>query len=137
MERRRLLPLFALLLGACGGFVHDETLAGPWRLVAVDRQEDMMLCRSIEGGGCAGDGLPGPRIIAAGADERHVVVIRRAPSSDARTGGSADEYYYLIRTSDEATRGGSLHGPFDVAQFAAEKARLGLPEFSRVFLPPA
>lgn len=130
--RRRLIPIFALLLGACGGFVHDETLAGPWRLVAVDRQEDMILCRSIEGGSCAGDGLPGPRIIAAGADERHVVVIRRAPS-----GRSADEYYFLIRASDEATRGGTLHGPFDASQFAVEKARLGLPEFSRVFLPPA
>lgn len=39
----------AIPLSVAGcGFVRDEILVGPYRLVAVDISEDMSLCRSVE-----------------------------------------------------------------------------------------
>ena len=136
-----ILPL-ALLASACGpfwGFVHDEHLAGPYRLVATDSDEQMSLCRSAPNGGgdCFGDGLPGQTIFAAGADERYIVVGRHP--HDFITGnsppGATTEFYYVIRTPDEAERGpyGHVRGPFTEQQFENEKRRLNLPEFTRVF----
>jgi len=58
-----------LALAACGnGFVHDEGLSGPYRLVAIDVMEQMSLCRDVgRSGDCAGDGLGGEEIIRRAA----------------------------------------------------------------------
>jgi hypothetical protein len=132
--------LVLLSLVACSpfsGFVHDETLERPYRLVAVDADEDMGLCRSPEGvTDCFGDGLPGPTVFAAGADARYVVIARHPREWPAPPDRSVSEFYYLIRTPDEAARGlpqQNVRGPFTEAQFGEHKRRLRLPEFSTVF----
>ena len=135
--RRIALTIATIALGGCfpfGGLVHQEQLAGPYELWATDTMEDMILCRSI-GDGCVGDGLPGDTIFAAGADERFIVLARHPrewPDAPDRT---VTEYYYLIRSPDDAERGpyGRVRGPFDEARFEAEKRNLGLPDFSRTF----
>lgn len=149
---RGVAAILALLaLNGCmpfSGLVYDETVAGPYRLVAVDTMEDMVLCRSIEGnsGDCVGDGLPEPTVFAAGANDRFIAFARH-PRGEFTVGsgnetvsisqGPVDstvtEYYYLIRNrNDEGGPYGNVRGPFDERDFAAETRRLGLPAFSIV-----
>jgi len=135
--RRAALALSTALLAGCfpfSGLVHREALAGPYELWAIDTMEDMILCRSI-GDGCVGDGLPGDTIFAAGADERFIVLARHPREWPNDPDRSVTEYYYLIRSPDDAERGpyGRVRGPFDEQQFEAETRRLGLPGFSRTF----
>ncbi|QAY75188.1 hypothetical protein [Sphingosinicella sp. BN140058] len=102
----------------------------------MDVREDVLLCRSLEEGGCAGDGLGGDTLFAAGASDRFITlaVHQRTwprPKDLART-----DDHYLIRSPDEAADGGrcaTLECPFDERTFANEKRRLGMPEFARVF----
>ena len=56
-----------LCLTGCGnGFVWDEVLDGPYRLVAIDISEDMSLCRSVDTSGtCVGGGLPDATVFQA------------------------------------------------------------------------
>ncbi|RYY87319.1 MAG: hypothetical protein EOO15_12245 [Chitinophagaceae bacterium] len=121
------------------GFVHDEPLGGPWRLIAVDAREDMMICRSVDEseGDCAGDMLGGPTIFAAGIDEKYVVYARHPQKWPAPPDRAVSEYYYVIRSPMEGhpagLNGGKVQGPFDEVQFGAESKRLGLPPLSRVF----
>ena len=127
-----------LLLAGCwsfAGFVYDERLAGPYRLVAVDTMEQMILCRDMGGGDCAGDGLPDETIFAAGADDRFIVLARHPRTWPDPPDRTVTEYHYVIRVPDEAERGpyGRVRGPFDETQFEAETRRLGLPGFSRTF----
>jgi len=136
----RLVPtLAAVALAGCWplpqGFVHDETVAGPYRLVAVDSMEQMLLCRSFEGSNdCMGDGLPGETIFAAGADDRHLVLARHPREWPSPPDRRVTEYYYIVRAPDEARNGPrAVRGPFTAEQFGREKVRLHLPEFSRTF----
>jgi hypothetical protein len=131
------VPLLLSLL-ACfpfGGLVHREHVAGPYVLWATDTMEDMILCRSIEGSACVGDGLPGATIFAAGADERFIVLARHPSEWPDPPNRQVTEYYYIIRQPDETERGpyGHVRGPFDADQFGTESRRLRLPTFSRVF----
>jgi hypothetical protein len=132
----------ALGLGGCWqSFVHDETLDGPYRLVAVDVMDDMVLCWSAPDDHevCSEDGLPGGKVVAAGANKRFVVAARRpnlAPFGEPPRFGSNIEYYYVIRTADEAVRPPEpkqIIGPLTGNQFAGAKRSLGLPDFSRKF----
>ena len=127
---------FAMSTAACGnGFVHDEKLTGPYHLVAVDEMGQMSLCRELDDGNCAGDGLPDETVFAAGADQRFVTLARHPRKWPDPADRSTTEYYYLIRTSTEA-RGlppENVKGPLTQQQFELEKRRLGLPDFSRVF----
>ena len=72
----------------------------------------------------------GAYVEAAGADERFVVVAQR-PGSD---GGGPTRYYYFARVPEETRGWGNnperIVGPLDEQEFAAAKARLGLPEFT-------
>ncbi len=134
----------AVGLAACipfSGFVYDQRLGGPYRLVAVDSMEDMGVCRDFpgeRGGDCIGDGLPGPTVFAAGIDDHHLVIARvvhepfmREPSPNE----GAIEYYYVIRAPDEAQRfdADNVIGPLSRSEFLLAKDRLGLPEFSHEF----
>ncbi len=128
------IGLSALLVSACwpfAGFVHDERLDGPWRLVAVDVISEMMLCRSVDPFGCVGDGLPGPTVFAAGWDERYIVVAAHENDFHRR---ETPAHYYIVRVRDDPWEGASIvKGPFLSAEFVREKRRLNLPEFSVVF----
>lgn len=121
----------SVLLAACSsGFTHDETLDGPYRLVAVDTEEDMMLCRSLPSGDCVGDGLPGPTVFAADWSSRYIVV---AVHPEANRG--ITEFYYVARSPDDERRflPQAVKGLFDQVRYEKEKARLHLPSFTRVF----
>ena len=132
------LAVAASLLIGCwpfGGLVYREEVAEPYELWAVDSMDDMMLCRAMGDGGCVGDGLPGATIFAAGASNRFVVIARHPRDWPNPPNRAVSEYYYLMRTPQDAERGpyGNLRGPFTLEQFEREKQRLDLPEFSRVF----
>src|SRR5215468_380746 len=71
------LALVFCLAGCGSGFVCDILLDGPYRLVAVDLAEDMMLCRSIgTKGDCVGGELPGATIYQAGYNANYIVLAR-------------------------------------------------------------
>lgn len=119
------------------GFLHDERLDGPWRLVAIDAREDMILCRRLSGSHCVGDRLHGPTVYAAGIDHRFVVYARHPATFPDPPRRDVSEYYYVIRTRADDEPGGlrpeNVKGPFNEAAFEAERRRLDLPAFSRVF----
>jgi hypothetical protein len=133
--------LFSLLTCVAGcspsGFAHDEPLVGPYRLVAVDADAEMGICWSVpkSDGDCVGDGLPTDTVYAAGYDERYLVAAVHPTARGKPINKSETNYYYVIRTSEEQSRFplGQIRGPLNQTQYEAAKAKLNLPEFSRVF----
>ena len=126
----------AILLCVAGcGFVTDEVLDGPYRLVAVDIRADMSLCRSIGAdGGCSGDGLPGPTVFQAGANSQYIVLARHPSPRNGKPDRSITEFYYIVRQADErdVRKRVPVMGPFNEFEYQQEKRRLQLPEFSKV-----
>ncbi|MDA9546649.1 MULTISPECIES: hypothetical protein [unclassified Bradyrhizobium] len=125
----------SLCLTGCG-FVQDEAVDGPYRLVALDVDEDMMLCRSIgTDADCVGDGLPGPTVFQAGANARYIVFARHPRKRGEQPNRSVTEFYYIAREANErdVLVQVSVSGPFNEAEWQEEKRRLQLPEFSKVF----
>jgi hypothetical protein len=123
-------------VAACG-FVRDEALDGPYRLVAIDIPEDMSLCRSIgTEGHCVGDGLPGPTVFQAGSNSQYIVFARHPRRREEAPNRSVTEFYYITRKANEwdVVMPVSVSGPFNEFEFQQEKQRLQLPEFSRVFV---
>jgi hypothetical protein len=128
--------LASLLFVAGCGFVRDEVLDGPYRLVAVDVPDDMMLCRSIgKEGDCLGDGLPGPTVFQAGSNSQYIVLARHPRQGHEGPNRSVTEFYYILRQANEwdAVKPVSVIGPLNELDYQQEKRRLQLPEFSRVF----
>lgn len=139
-ERRRcplLLPGLvgaALLLSGCD-VIGDEPLSEPYRFLAIDFSDNMVVCRSTPGGGCVGEYLPRPTVFAAGANARYVVIARRLANANGQnTNLGVTEYYYVVRrAADDFQRQEDLTGPLTRAEFDAATKRLNLPGFSRVF----
>lgn len=125
------------LAGCLGGwgFAHDQPLIGPYRLVAVDVREDMIVCRGLASGDCVGDGLPGATVFAAGGNERYLVIARHPREFPQPADRTVTEYYFAERSADEGQPGArpTVHGPFDRTAFAAQRRRLGLPSFTVLF----
>jgi hypothetical protein len=124
-----------LCLAGCG-FVRDEVLDGPYRLVAVDIPEDMALCRSIgTEGDCVGDGLPGPTLFQAGSNSQYIVFARHPRQREEASNRSVSEFSYISRQANErdVRTPVSVSGPFNEFEYQQEKRRLQLPEFNRVF----
>lgn len=124
----------SLLISGCFGFAHDEVFVGPYRLVAVDADEDMSICFSLADGSCVGDGLPGPTVFAAGFDDKYLVAAVHPPGAEGGPDRSTTHYYYIVRSSTSGTlpRNGTV-GPLNEAQFTGETTRLHLPNFTRTF----
>jgi hypothetical protein len=126
---RYLVPVLALLACACDRAVEVDH---PFYLMFIEDSRDVALFRCPErpGQGCAIDGLPGPRVVAAGADERFVVVAQQ-PVAEA---GGETRYYYFARVPQESRGWGNnperIVGPLDEATFDAAKVRLRLPDFT-------
>jgi hypothetical protein len=123
--QRRLLAgslLIAVTVVACG-FVHDQTIDGPYRLVAIDVEEQMDVCYSIQDA-CVG--RIGETVFAVGHDASYIVAARHPANNRKVT-----EYFYLTRSMDGpiADPSASVHGPFDAGEFEAERVRLRLPSF--------
>lgn len=130
--------LVILALAGCFAFaVYDEKLDGPYRLVATDTMDDMVLCWSDGSDLC--EGIVQDKVIAAGANERFVVVAREVnlePFGEPPRYARDLEYYYVVRTRDEAFRSplsNNLIGPLTKSRFAQSKRKLNLPDFSREF----
>ena len=131
--------LWGLLVGACDT-VYDRDLDGPYRLQAIDTMESMAVLWEIPGGGLVGDGLPGPTVIAFGQDSKYLVAkvhpeFCKSIDRNCTAHGmnrSVTDFWYVVRAKDEHQRlpYAGIKGPFSEAAFAAEKRRLGLPEFT-------
>jgi hypothetical protein len=122
--RSRALPPILLILSSCG-FVHDESIDGPYRVVAVDIDSQMDVCYQIPDG-CVGR-IP-ETVFAVGSDAKYIVAARH-PNSDR----SKTEYYYLIRALDSpvADPSASVRGPFSAEAFSGERVKLALPQLTR------
>jgi hypothetical protein len=123
--RRQLLAgslLIAVTVAACG-FVHDQTIDGPYRLVAIDVEEQMDVCYSIQDA-CVG--RIGETVFAVGHDASYIVAARHPANNRKVT-----EYFYLVRSMDGpiVDPSASVRGPFDAGKFDAERVRLRLPSF--------
>lgn len=127
---RPLLPVLALALAGCER--RSVEVDHPFYLMFIEDPREVALFRCPDGPGlgCAIDGLPGPRVVAAGADERFVVVAQR-PGPDA---GGPTLYFYFARVAEETSGWGNnperIVGPLDEESFAAAKARLRLPDLT-------
>ena len=91
MHQALVLVLFTIPLGACG-FVHDERIDGPYRLVAIDVSEEMAICYEIENG-CIGR-IP-ETVYAVGFDTKYLVAARHP---------NAASLFTLWSTSEEASQ---------------------------------
>jgi hypothetical protein len=136
-RRSKLPPIIALpvllLLSGCDT-AYEETLVGRYKLLAIDIHENMQLCWALDSGTCASDGLPGRTVFAAGFDDRYVVTAVHPDGA----GGTITQFFYVIRDrqnedDDWGMPYGGVKGPFDQSEYEAEKSRLNLPEFSRIF----
>lgn len=133
MNRSSLLWSLALValpvLAACGQKAPpDEPLVGPYSLHArADPAERIVCIQRAES--CVQDVLPGPTVAAVGFDQRHLVIVRAPP------GGGAEEYFYVVRHPEEQSALGAeaVHGPLTAEAFAAEQAKLRLPQVSQRF----
>lgn len=134
MKLRGLL-LAALVLAGCGGPAHRERLSGPYLLQAIDSREDMAIVLDLGGGATVGDGLPRATVFATGADARYVVAARHPNDIGKTDDHLVTEYWYVVRSPEEFSGRvpQGIVGPLTEAEFAAAKARLNLPEFTRVF----
>lgn len=115
-----------MMLPGCG-FVHDEKLAGPYRLNAVDIMTDMSVSYDLGNGSTVGR-IPST-VFAAGFDSRYIVA-KQHPNDDR----TITNFYYLEIAKDSmyADPSASVTGPLTEKQFAAKQSELNLPAFSRV-----
>lgn len=124
-----LLAAVASVTGACDRQIEVDH---PFYLMTIDSPPEYALFRCPQGRdqGCAIDGLPEPRVIAAGANENFVAVARLPlPEGSGPIG-----YYYFARVPNETSGWGAnperIVGPLDEAAFSEAKSRLGLPELT-------
>lgn len=117
---RAIFILVALLGAACEPQFTE--VDHPFYLGYIEDPGEIALFRCPTGvdGSCAIDGLPGPGVIAAGADRRFVVV-----QSDLG-------YYYFERVPQETGGWGNnperIVGPLSEADFAVAREKLRLPD---------
>jgi len=114
----------ALLYGC--GFVHDETLVGPYRLNAVDTSSQMSVAYDLGNGSAIG--RISETVFAVGWDSRYIVAKQHPNNNRAVT-----NFYYLEIAKDSAYAdpSASVTGPLTAQEFAAKQAELKLPSFSR------
>ena len=115
----------AALLSGCG-FVHDEHLVGPYRLIAVDVYEQMNLSYSLDSGNAVGR-IP-ETVFAVGWDD-HYIVAKRHPHNDR----AVTQFFYLdiARDNKYADPRTSVVGPLTESDFRIKQAQLHLPHFRR------
>lgn len=86
---------------------------GNYRVYARPHSRAIIMGYHFGDGGVLG--LSEPTVIAAGADDKHVVFqVNEA------------DYFYIVRESDVE---GTTHGPFDKNTFAAQSKESSLPPF--------
>ena len=120
------MTLMSVLLVSGCGFVHDEHITGPYRLIAVDVDDQMSISYDLEDGSAAG--RIDETVFAFGFDGRFIVA-KQHPNGDR----SVTNFFYLDMTKDSkyAKPSDSVTGPLTERQFESEAERLNLPKFSR------
>ena len=118
---------FASALTGCG-FAHDERIDGPYRLVAIDADEEMSVCYDLAAHNCVG--RVSQTVFAVGWNSNYIVAARHPKSDRAKS-----EYFYIVRGLDgpyvDPTT--CVRGPFQVAEFEVERRRLSLPSLTKQF----
>lgn len=125
----------AMLLSGCG-FVFDERIDGPYRLVAVDTMDEMHVCFDMGHGDC--HGRTPPTTYGYGWNERYIVAVTTSRTGyDRAPNPPGPEYWYIDRSRDR--RGLNdfeiTQGPFTSAEFATLRGQLGLPPITREIEP--
>jgi len=116
-----------LVLGFAGcGFVYDEKITGPYRLVATDVSGQMSVCYTLEKGNCIGR-VP-ETVFSVGWNDRFIVA-KQHPLNNR----SVTNYFILEMALDSglADPGASVTGPLSAAAFKGKAASLGLPPFTK------
>ena len=133
----RSMMLTTLLLFCLSACVDAVEVDHPFYVAFVPDSSERALYRCTNGPdrGCAIDGLPGPDVIAAGANEKFVVEERKISSgSETRI-----RYYYFERIPNEARGYGMppgperIIGPLTEEEFESVSERLLLPPMSVTF----
>jgi hypothetical protein len=117
----------AIPLAACG-FVHDEKVIGPYRMVATDIDEEMALCYRLEDGGCVG--RIDETVFAFGANA-HFIVAKQHPRNDKTTTN-----YFILDIAKDAPLADpkvSVTGPMSESEFLARARTSTLPPFTKRF----
>ncbi|TDU66492.1 hypothetical protein EI77_03587 [Prosthecobacter fusiformis] len=118
-----LLACTSFLTGC--GFVHDEVVTGPYRLVAVDIDADMSLCYSL---GNDAIGRVNETVFAVGWNDTYVVA-KQHPDNDRKI----THYYFIERSKDGpyVDPPECVTGPLTEMEFRQKQQELNLPAFSR------
>lgn len=121
-----IMTLMGVLLVSGCGFVHDERITGPYRLIAVDLDKQMSISYDLGDGSAVG--RIDETVFAFGFDERFIVA-KQHPNGDR----SVTNFFYLDMTKDSkyAKPSDSVTGPLTEKEYASEAVRLNLPKFSR------
>jgi hypothetical protein len=121
------MTLMSVLLVSGCGFVHDEHITGPYRLIAVDADNQMSISYDLGDGSAAG--RINETVFAFGFDERFIVA-KQHPNADR----SVTNFFYLDMTKDSkcADPTDSVTGPLTEKEFESEAKLLNLPKFSRI-----
>lgn len=123
--RSILSALSLVLLTACGGFVHDERIDGPYRLVAIDTPSDMHVCYDMGHGDC--HGRTPSTVTGYGFNDRWIT------ATVQRNSGSQAEYYFIDRLADRRGLNAAdiTQGPLTREEFDVRAREIGLPAISR------
>lgn len=124
--------LASVLLSGCIFDYHEERLSGPYSLVSIDTEDQLVICYRLSGHGCE-DRITAT-VIKAGANERYIDGSRRDYSPGQHRLVGPQQFFYLDRKLDgpSAPASASVRGPFNQAEFAALAARLDLPPMHAV-----
>jgi hypothetical protein len=122
---RFIVTVGAMTMSGCG-FVHDEKIIGPYRLVAVDIDEQMSVCYELGSGGCIN--RIDETVFAVGADARFIVA-KQHPAGDR----TITNYFILVigHDSELADPKKSVVGPLSESAFLEKSRLLHLPAFLR------
>ena len=114
-----------MLLFACG-FVHDEHLIGPYRLIAVDVSKQMNISYSLPSGDAVG--RISETVFAYGFDDKYIVAKQHPNGNKVVT-----HFYYLqmAKDSELASPEASVVGPLSESEFSRRQAELKLPRITR------
>lgn len=127
MKPTQIISVFVacVFLAGCG-FVHDEKIAGNYRLIAVDVLSEMSVSYGLENGDVVG--RINSTVFAVGWDSRYIVA-KQHPNNDR----SITNYFYLDISKDSryADPGASVTGPLNFEEFSKKKIELSLPSFKR------
>ncbi len=125
MIRLSLYFITAFCFVGCG-FVHDEEIVGPYRLIAVDTDSQMNV--SYDSGDGSAIGRIPETVFSIGYNQKYIVAKQHPNNNRAVT-----NFFYLDTSKDcvYANPEDSVVGPLTDHEFSVVSVKLGLPEFSR------